>query len=199
MRISLLILVLLVGCISKQTNENQLGQYDSSTTNISSVEQIDSLSFESVRINDKVPLKLKEKELLKELGQPDSIITERGWDCGNYLDENDSVVVYYYGHSRYIVSNGEVLLHKYYPSDNKLIFRTKKFQLSGEINELKIKELFSKSYECMERRIKNEKSYGKRRLKVGMSRNPISIDDNGFIFYFENNKLTYVELWWFIC
>jgi hypothetical protein len=56
-------------------------------------EPIDSLFFNSVKINNKIPLNLSEKELIKKLGHPDSIIIEHGWDCGNYINDLDSVSV----------------------------------------------------------------------------------------------------------
>jgi hypothetical protein len=47
--------------------------------------------------------------------------------------------------------------------------------------------------------LKTDKNNGERSLKVGMIQKPAFGDANGFIFYFEKNKLIKIELWWFIC
>lgn len=213
MKINFLFILILIGCSikhseydvnSKQTNLDSLStglKQTSFDTIFSLPEQaieIDSLLFDSVKINDNLPLKLKETDLLNKLGQPDSIVVEHGWDCGNYLDDLDSVKVYYYGLSRYIISKGKALLHVFSP-DKKLSFGTNNFKITGETSELEIKVLFPKSYTNMAYWIERKKHSGKRELKVGMITNPMSTESNGFIFYFENGRLIRIELWWFIC
>ncbi|MFM9984323.1 MAG: hypothetical protein ACKVOK_03775 [Flavobacteriales bacterium] len=159
----------------------------------------DSLNFDSVKINGNIPLKLSVKSLIEILGQPDSTITEHGWDCGNYLDDLYSVTVYYYGKSRFISSGGEALLHEIYFSDNRLSFGTRDFKISSEISEAELKLLFPKSYTTMLEQIRTDKQYGERSLSVDMVNQPLNQEGSAFIFYFENGKLSRIELWWFIC
>jgi len=205
MKTLFLFLIILLSCttkhpkeITKTTDDSIKRDFNTIIKEINKNELIDSLVFDSVKINNSIPLKLKEIELLNKLGLPDSVIKENGWSCGNYLNESDSLTVYYYGLTRFIVSKGEALLHKFIP-DDKLTFGTSDFMISGKTNESKLKLRFPKSYNNMLYRIENEKNFEKRRMKVGMIKNPIGPDDNGFIFYFENNVLIRVELWWFIC
>lgn len=201
MKFKLIFSFFLIGCSNihpDNISNLEQGAFDSISLANSKTEQIDSIIFNTVRINDSIPLLLPEAELLNKLGKPDSIIVEYGWDCGNYLDDSDSVGVYYYGLSRFIVSKGKALLHKFVP-DNRMTLCTNSFKITGETNESELKLLFTKSYTHMLERIKNDKNFGERRLKVGMSNNPVSPDDNGFIFYFENGKIIRIELWWFIC
>ncbi|MHC1705013.1 MAG: hypothetical protein AB9846_13975 [Tenuifilaceae bacterium] len=199
MRPIFMLFLLIVSCSTRQPDTINSSPKEVIKTNEitrNDKEQIDSLLFNDVKINDVIPLKLKESVLLEKLGQPDSVINVRN-DCGNYLDGGDSSQVYYYGLSRFIVSKGEALLNIFYP-DKKLSFGTSNFKINGEASESEFKKLFPKSYANMIYRIEN-KRIGERRLKVGMIKNPISPYDNGFIFYFENEKLIRIELWWFIC
>ncbi len=205
MRVNFLIILILFSCSNRQSDNIANSRQAISDTpsypvpsSLNTTEKIDSLIFDSVKINGKIPLKLKVVDLLDKLGQPDSIIVEHGWDCGNYLNDSDSVDVYYYGLSRFIISKGEALLHRFYP-DKKLTFETNDFKIAGETSESEIQLIFPNSYANMLYRIQNDKHFGKRRLKVGMIKNPISPDDNGFIFYFENGRLIRIDLWWFIC
>ena len=199
MRSIFLLFLLIVSCTTRQPDKINSSSKEETKKNAitrNDKEQIDSLLFDDVKINDTIPLKLKESDLLEKLGQPDSVINV-SCDCGNYLDGGDSAKMYYYGLSSFIVSKGEALLNKFYP-DKKLSFGTSSFKINGEASESEFKLLFPKSYTHMLYRIEN-KSIGERRLKVGMIKNPISPYDNGFIFYFENDKLIRIELWWFIC
>jgi hypothetical protein len=159
----------------------------------------DSLNFDSVKINGNIPLKLGVKSLFELLGQPDSTITEHDWDCGNYLDDLNSVTVYYYGKTRFISSGGEALLHEIYFSDARLSFGTKDFKISSEVSESELKLLFPKSYSTMLEQIRTDKHYGERRLRVEMANQPLIQEGSSFIFYCENGKLSGIELWWFIC
>jgi hypothetical protein len=208
-RIFFLGLVFIISCTGKKNdpNKNQRSMDSMSQDSILKVvqnrdlddpQETDSILFDSVKINDKIPLKLTIKSLLKHLGQPDSIKTEE-WECGNYLNDQNSVDVYYYGKSRFITSKGEALLHILYPSDSKLFFGTNDFKISNEITEFELMSLFPKSYDRMIYRIKNDEHYGPRRLVVEMIDQPLYQDGSGFIFYIENEKLTRIELWWFIC
>jgi hypothetical protein len=188
----------------KNSFDSKITKKDTNDSNLSipkenQTEDIDSLIFDSVRINKMLPLKSKESDLIKNLGQPDSIVVEHGWDCGNYLNCSDSVTLFYYGQSRFLISDGEALLHILFLSDSKLSFGTSNFQLTGKISESQVKYLFPKSYNYMMKLIENNTFYGEKRIKVKMSENSISYDDNGFIFYFEKGWLVSIELWWFIC
>jgi len=157
----------------------------------------DSLVFNSVKLNKEIPLMPTESELTSKLGAPDSLVIEYGWDCGNYIDSKDSVTVYYYGKTRFIASGGKAVLHEFYPSENLISFDTPEFSLTGDIKEEVIAELFPHSYNGMIHRLKTDKYFNERRLRVEMI--PACEDSCGFIFHFEEGNLSYIELWWFIC
>lgn len=156
----------------------------------------DSIDFDSIKINQNIPLLLTEKELIKWLGSPDSLVKEHGWDCGNYLDTNYFVKVYYYGKSRFIASNGKALLHQLYLSDNLFSFSSSDFSIKGTIAESELKKIFPASYQLMiQSRQKNDVP---KRMHLRMIKNPF-YEDGNFIIYLKDGKLDKIELWWLIC
>ncbi|MBL7942373.1 MAG: hypothetical protein JNM00_06390 [Flavobacteriales bacterium] len=199
MRLEMFMLWLSVGCAAANSADQQQVQPNANATvEVSMAPHIDSLSFDDVKINGSIPLKLKEAALMKYFGRPDSVVVEHGWDCGNYLDMADSVKVYYYGQTRFISSGGEAILHRYFP-DTLLTFGTNQFSIVGPTMESDIAEIFPGSYAAMLHALKTDEQNETRWLYVGMKQNPVGDDGNSFIFHFEDGKLDYVELWWFIC
>lgn len=159
----------------------------------------DSLIFDSISINRLIPLKLSAKFLTASLGRPDSIIKEDDWECGNYLNDKTTVSIYYYGKSRFIVSDGEALLQVLDLKDKRLSFVTSSMELSQPISEVEVSQLFPGSYARMKQGMATDKHYGPKRLIVEMKNQPLWQDGCGFIFNFDNDQLTSIELWWFIC
>ena len=72
---------------------------------------LETLHFDSVRLNASIPLMLKDAELVGFLGQPDSVGAENDWECGNYINGDTSVRILYYGKTKFMSSRGISLLY----------------------------------------------------------------------------------------
>src|SRR5690606_25002153 len=83
---------------------------------------LETLHFDSVRLNANVPLMLKDAELVGFLGQPDSVVTENDWECGNYINGDTSVRIFYYGKTKFMSSRGISLLYVLNLEDNRFTF-----------------------------------------------------------------------------
>jgi hypothetical protein len=90
---------------------------------------------------------LKDVELISFLGQPDSVVTENGWECGNYINGDTSVRILYYGKTKFMSSGGISLLYLLNLEDKRFTF-----DFGGK--QLKKRNIKSRSKGILSKRIK---------------------------------------------
>lgn len=158
---------------------------------------LETLHFDSVRLNSNIPLMLKDAELISFLGQPDSVVTENDWECGNYLNGDVSVRILYYGKSKFMSSQGTSLLYVLNLEDNRFTFDFGGKQLKKGTSRADLKEIFPNALNCLN---KGTQSYNREgRMKVKMVQTPDFGDSSGWMFTFSDQMIKEIELWWFIC
>ena len=158
---------------------------------------LETLHFDSVRLNRNIPLMLKDAELISFLGQPDSIVTENDWECGNYLNGDESVKILYYGKTRFMSSRGTSILYVLNLEDDRFTFDFGSKQLKKGTSIEKLNEIFPNAVTCLN---KGTQPYNREgRMKVKMVQTPGFADSSGWLFTFSNQMIKEVELWWFIC
>ena len=157
---------------------------------------LERLHFDSVRLNNKIPLKLKDAQLVEFLGQPDSIAVET-WECGNYIDSEESVRVLYYGRTRFISSNGTSLLHRLNFEDARFSFGFGNTQIKSGISKNDLQRIFPNAINSLTYKIQSYNKEG--RTKVKMLPAYEGEGTAGWIFSFNGDLLKEIELWWMIC
>lgn len=171
-----------------------VGQDSSNCPNETCLEK---LHFDSVRLNTKIPLMLPDEELIASLGEPDSILVENNWYCGNYIDSEETVRVLYYGRTRFISSNGTSLLHQVNFEDNKFSFDFQGTRLKSGISKTDLQEIFPNALNSLNKEILPYNKKG--RMKVKMLPAYEGEGSCGWIFTFNGELLKEIELWWMIC
>lgn len=165
------------------------------STNCLDEECLEKLHFDSVRINSKIALKLKDAELERLLGKPDSVVVEN-WECGNYIDSEENVRVLYYGNTRFISSNGMSLLHILDFEDGRFTFDFVGVQFRSGTSKADCQRLFPNSLKALEDKVQ---SYNKRGVMKVKMLPPYEEGNNGWLFTFDGEQLKEIELWWMIC
>lgn len=158
---------------------------------------LETLHFDSVRLNSNIPLMLKDAELISFLGQPDSVVTENDWECGNYLNGDVSVRILYYGKSKFMSSRGTSLLYVLNLEDNRFTFNFGGKQLKKGTSKTDLKEFFPNALNSLNKGIQSYNKEG--RMKVKMVQTPDFGDSSGWMLTFSNQRIKEIELWWFIC
>lgn len=158
---------------------------------------LESLHFDSVRLNTKIPLMLKDSELVDYLGQPDSVVIENDWLCGNYIDSEETVRVLYYGRTRFISSNGTSLLHRLNFEEERFSFDFGDAQLKYGISKSDLQRIFPNAVNCLNNNIQEYNKKG--RMKVKMLEAYEGEGTCGWMFTFNGELLKEIELWWMIC
>lgn len=153
--------------------------------------------FDSVRLNQTIPIRLTADSLVQLLGNPDSIITETEWECGNYIDDEMSVEIYYYGHTRFLVSNGVALLHVLNLEDGRFTFDFESTQIKKGMDLAALKTIFPNAVSALKEGWEGYNRDG--RMKVLMRENPDYGESSGWIFSFKGTRIEAITLWWFIC
>ncbi|MEQ9287169.1 MAG: hypothetical protein RIG77_09690 [Cyclobacteriaceae bacterium] len=175
------------------TIELTFGQDSSDCPNESCLEK---LHFDSVRLNNKIPLMLTDAELIEFLGQPDSVVVE-SWECGNYIDSEETVRVLYFGRTRFISSNGTSLLHRLNFEENGFSFDFEGTQLKSGISKTDLQRIFPNALNSLNNKIQRYNEKG--RMKVKMLPAYEGEGSCGWIFTFNEELLKEIELWWMIC
>jgi len=154
------------------------------------------LHFDSVRLNKNVPLKLSDKDLFAMLGKPDSIVVEE-WPCGNYINDYDTVDVYYYGKTRFISSCGTSLLHILDFEDHRFSFCFQNKQIDYNSTKNDIAKFFPNAVKALDEGWELYNTEGD--MKVLMRETPEYTEGSGWILTFRDGKILQIELWWGIC
>lgn len=150
------------------------------------------MPLKDVRLNGNIPLKMTVDEMISKLGQPDSSFLDQGWDCGNYIDRAYEVMVYYYGKTQFISSNGTVLLHILNLEDGRFSFTYKDLKLKKGLDKADLERVFPITYRnYIEHKYKN--------VRVEMESPANHPEGSGWIFSFKGEKVIEIRLWWFIC
>jgi len=160
-------------------------------------EPIDELHFDSVMLNKSIPLRLEETDLVKYLGEPDSIVIEDDWACGNYINGESTVKVHYYKGTKFISSKGIALLHVLNLEVDNFTFDFSGNQIKSGITKSELELIFPNSMKALKEKRQSYNRQG--RMKVYMIETPEYGDSSGWIFIFDGEKLKEIELWWFIC
>lgn len=155
------------------------------------------LHFDSVRVNGHVPLRLKDEELLLLLGKPDSIKQDEGWECGNFIDSEETVRILFYGKTQFMSSNGTSLLYVFDFSGSRFTFDFNGKQLKSGTTQADLRQLFPNSLSALEQQIQGYNQSGI--MKVLMKETPDFGESSGWLFTFEGELLKEIKLWWFIC
>ena len=158
---------------------------------------LETLHFDSVRLNSNIPLILKDAELIRFLGQPDSVVTENDWECGNYINGDASVRILYYGKTKFMSSRGISLLYVLNLEDNRFTFDFGGKQLKKGTSKADLKDLFPNALNALNKGLQSYNKEG--RMKVKMVQTPDFGDSSGWMFTFSDQMIKEIELWWFIC
>ena len=114
---------------------------------------LEALHFDSVRLNSNIPLMLKDAELLDFLGQPDSVVTENDWECGNYINGDESVTILYYGKTRFMSSRGISLLYVLNLEDDRFTFDFDDKKLRKGTSKADLQEFFPNALNALNKGI----------------------------------------------
>lgn len=155
---------------------------------------LETLHMDSVKLNDKIPLKLKDEELLSFLGQPDSIRTEHDWDCGNFIDSESTVQIIYYGKTKFMSSNGTSILYVLNLEEKRFSFDLRSHKLSYGSNKSDLMKLFPGAMKAYLNKVQSYNEEG--RMKVLLKP---AFDSAGWMFTFNGELIKEIRLWWFIC
>ncbi|MBB6464093.1 hypothetical protein [Flammeovirga kamogawensis] len=160
--------------------------------------QNDKFDLNDIFLNDSIKVKLSLDDLLSKCGQPDTIYTDNSWECGNYINQNESVEIYSYKKTDFIVSEGKALLYKYRPSESNFHFGNQHFKIDSKSNESYLEKIFPNSYNSMLERLDNN-SVSDRKMRVDFKTKYEHTEPAGYIFYLKNNKIKEIVYWAFIC
>lgn len=150
------------------------------------------LPYKEVKLNGNIPIRMSVYEMIAKLGQPDSSYLDQGWDCGNYIDEAYEVTVYCYGKTQFISSNDKVLLHILNLEDDRFSLNYKGLKLEKGLKETDLEKHFPITYG-------NYKKHNRKHFVLQMSSPADHLDDSGWIFKLQDNSVTEIRFWWFIC
>ncbi len=169
------------------------GQTDSDCQNETCLE---TLHFDSVRLNLSIPLMLKDHELFSLLGPPDSTVTENDWSCGNYINSEETVKIHYYGKTKFMSSRGTSLLYVLNLEEKRFTFDFDKKRITNGTSKSDLQKIFPNALNSLN---KKHHSYNKNGImKVKMLQNPAR-DESGWLFRFNGDVIKEIELWWMIC
>jgi hypothetical protein len=171
--------------------------YGQDTSNCLDESCLETLHFDSVRLNSKIPLMLKDVDLIGFLGQPDSVVAENDWECGNYINGDTSVRILYYGKTKFMSSRGVSLLYVLNLEDNRFTFDFGGKQVKKGTSKADLKGLFPHALNALNKGLQSYNREGQ--MKVRMVQTPDFGDSSGWMFTFSNQMIKEIELWWFIC
>jgi len=141
---------------------------------------------------------LKDEELIRLIGPPDSIIVENDWNCGNYINSDETVKVLYYGKSRFLSSRGTSLLHVLNLEEKRFTFNFNNKTLEKGTSKSDLQKVFPNAVNSFNKKLEPYNKKG--RMKVKMLQNPErEPGGSGWLFRFNGEIIKEIELWWMIC
>jgi len=159
---------------------------------------LETLHFDSVRLNSKIPLMLKDEELFSLVGLPDSIVVENEWNCGNYINSEETVKILYYGKSKFMSSQGTSLLYVLNLEEKRFTLNFSNVYITKGTTKSDLHEIFPNSLNSLNNK---HQSYNKNGImKVKMLQTPEGEPGgSGWLFRFNGEVIKEIELWWMIC
>lgn len=148
------------------------------------------LEWNSIRINNKLPLLCKKQELLNLLGKPDKILDPEDLDiCTSYFENNFNYLVW--GQSQFESTEFQAVISSIDIEAGKLKLVSPKITLDNSVTLEKIKKLFPKSSKLAEELIIDNKGkvIG---IKIAAS---IKNSEDGWFLFFRAGKLVRVDYW----
>ncbi|MBX2943463.1 MAG: hypothetical protein KF860_14070 [Cyclobacteriaceae bacterium] len=141
---------------------------------------------------------LKDQELINLLGLPDSTVVENEWNCGNYINSEETVKILYYGKSKFMSSKGTSLLYVLNLEGGRFTFDFNNIKLTKGTSKTDLQEIFPNALNSLN---KKHQSYNKNGImKVKMLQTPVGEPDgSGWLFRFNGEIIKEIELWWMIC
>ena len=148
------------------------------------------LEWSSIRINNKLPLLCKKKDLINLLGKPDKILDPQNLDiCTSYFENNFNYLVW--GQSQFESTEFQAVISSIDIEAGKLKLFSPKITLDSSVTLEKIKLLFPKSTKLAQELIIDNKG------KVLSIKIPATNQnaDNGWLLFFKAGKLVRVDYW----
>lgn len=148
------------------------------------------IHLDSVYLNRKLPILCKESQLFDAFGKPDSVTVEENWECGNYIDNETTVIALYYGKTRFIQSKDQVLLHVLDFESNSMSFDLADFSIRKGLKKSEFIQRFPESVFI---------KFEDREIASILMLPDYEAGNSKWIFSFRNGTIDSLELWWMIC
>ncbi|MCA2608775.1 MAG: hypothetical protein IM598_04370 [Chitinophagaceae bacterium] len=168
----LLFIVLVLTTIAGQTNSKEV------------------LEWNSIKINNKLPLICKRSNLLDLLGKPDKILDPQSLDiCTSYFEKDFDYLVW--GRSRFESTNSQAVISSIDIESGKIKLVSPKITLDNFITLDKIKQIFPKATKDAEELIIDDKG---KVVSIKLATSHKNSDD-GWLLFFKAGKLVRVDYW----
>jgi hypothetical protein len=150
---------------------------------------IEYLDWNSLKLNNKLPILCKKSELIKLLGQPDSTVVPNKYDiCGSYF--NSDIEFMYFGKSFFEASGDSIIVSSIRLDSNKrIILTTGNLVLDNSMTLDKFATQFPNAFKLKEEVILDKEG---KVLSVRLEASKAGTDD-AWILFFKDGKLIGID------
>lgn len=148
------------------------------------------LEWNSIRINNKLPLLCKKSDLFNLLGKPDKILDPQNLDiCTSYFEKDFNYLVW--GQSQFESTDSQVVISSIDIEKGIIKLFSPKITLDNSVTFEKIKQIFPKASKSAQEVIIDNK--GKvLSMKIATS---LKNSEDGWLLFFKAGKLVRVDYW----
>jgi hypothetical protein len=195
-RILLFLLPLSLACVEKSNKSNTLKiQSNTLSIAVNNIKKVDTtlefLDWNSLKINNRLPLLCKKSEIIELLGQPDSIVVPNMNDiCVSYFEGEFKYI--YFGKSQFETKGDKVVISSILFGDNNRVKIN-----NGSIvldNSMTIDKLASIFPNAVKLKYEVTLDMGEKAMCVRLETSKVG-GDNAWVLLFQNGKLIRIDFW----
>lgn len=149
------------------------------------------LDWDSLKINNRLPLLCKKSELIELLGQPDSIVVPNMNEiCVSYFDREFNYI--YFGNSQFETKGDTVVISSiHFEKDKRINISSGRIQLDNSMTIDKLASIFPTAVKS---KYEVSLDMGKKAMCVKLETSKVGGDD-AWVLFFQNGKLIRIDLW----